>query len=58
MVSFEDGVIKFLDFLVDAHEIERNKTDAKRTFYQRSNYVFSNFHRYSNETMANLMFDT
>lgn len=58
VVSFEDGVIKFLDHLVDAHELERNKSDTQKSFYQRSNYVARNFHRYSNETMANLMFDT
>ena len=56
--GFEDKVIKFLDYLVDAHEVERNKSDANRTFYQRSNYVLRNFHRYSNDTMANVMFDT
>ena len=56
--GFEDGVLKFLDHLVDAHEIERNKSDANRSFYQRSNYVATNFHRYSNDTMANVMFDT
>jgi len=27
VVSYEDGVLKFIDFLVDAHEIERNKQD-------------------------------
>ena len=26
--------------------------------YNRTNYVARNFHRYSNDTMANLMFDT
>ena len=56
--GFEDGVLGFLDYLVDAHEVERNKTDLFRSFYQRSNYVFRNFHRYSNDTMANIMFDT
>jgi len=58
VVSFEDGVIKFLDHLVDAHEIERNNEDAKQSFYNRARYVISNFHRYSNDTMANVMFDT
>ena len=58
MVSFEDGVLKFLDFLVDAHELERNKSDKNMDFYNRTNYVVRNFHRYSNDTMANLMFDT
>lgn len=58
VVSFEDGILKFIDFAVDAHELERNKTDFNKNFYQRSRYVAHNFHRYSNDTMANLMFDT
>jgi hypothetical protein len=58
VVSFEDSVLKFMDHLVDAHELERNKSDANKSFYYRANYVARNFHRYSNDTMANLMFDT
>jgi hypothetical protein len=58
VVSFEDGILKFIDFMVDAHELERNKSDFNKSFYFRSRYVFQNFHRYSNDTMANLMFDT
>lgn len=58
VVSFEDGVLKFLDHLVDAHELERNKSDFNKSFYYRANYVARNFHRYQNDTMANLMFDT
>ena len=57
-ISFEDTIITFLDFLVDAHELERNKDDLNRSFYQRSVYFYENFLRYSNETTANLMFDT
>lgn len=57
-MSFEDSIIKFMDYLVDAHELERNKQDFGKVFYDRANYVRSNFHRYSNDTMANLMFDT
>ncbi len=56
--SFEDNFLRFLDYLVDAHELERNKNDVNKNFYQRTNYVVNNFHRYSNETVANLMFDT
>ena len=56
--SMEDKVIKFLDYLVDTHELERNKADHGKTLVQRSNYVVRNFNRYSNDTMANLMFDT
>ena len=55
--SFEDTVVNFLDFLVDAHELERNKCDYRKTFYDRSIYFLWNFPRYSNDTMANLMFD-
>lgn len=58
VVGFEDGVLKFIDFLVDAHELERNKQDSNKTFYSRANYVARNFHRYSNDTIANVMFDT
>jgi hypothetical protein len=58
VVSFEDRVIKFLDFMVDAHELERNNWTNTQTFYNRANYVSRNFHRYSNDTMANVMFDT
>ena len=58
VVGFEDSVLKFIDFLVDAHELERNKSDSGKSSYNRTNYVFNNFHRYSNDTMANLMFDT
>ena len=58
VVGFEDGVLKFLDFLVDAHELERNKSDHNKVFYFRALYVMRNLHRYSNDTMANLMFDT
>jgi len=47
-----------MDHLVDAHEIERNKEDLKKNAYQRNEYVLCNWHRYSNDTMANLMFDT
>jgi len=25
--SFEDSFLKYIDFLIDAHELERNKTD-------------------------------
>jgi hypothetical protein len=32
-ISFEDTIITFLDWMVDAHELERNKHDTNRTFY-------------------------
>ena len=57
-VSFEDTILTFLDWLVDAHELERNKSDAFRSFYQRSLYLYENFFRYANDTHANLQYDT
>jgi hypothetical protein len=57
-ISFEDTVLTFIDWLVDAHEQERNTADKNRSFYQRVTYVYSNFLRYQNDTLANLMFDT
>ncbi len=56
-ISFEDTILTFLDWAVDAHELERNKADKNRSFYQRSIYVYENFLRYNNETVANAMFD-
>ena len=56
--KFEDRILHFLDWLVDAHELERRKTDIGATQYERTNYVARNFLRYQNDTMANLMFDT
>lgn len=50
--------VEFLDFLVDAHEENRNRADLNRTFYYRSVYVYNNFFRYLNPTMSNVMFDT
>ena len=57
-ISFEDTIITFMDWLVDAHEIERNKHDQHRSFYQRCSYVMDNYLRYQNDTMCNLMYDT
>lgn len=56
-ISFEDTFLTFVDWLVDAHEQERNNADVNRSFYQRTYYVFDNYLRYQNDTMANLMFD-
>jgi len=58
VMGFEDTVLTFIDHLVDAHEVERNKADLNKNPYQRNEYVVRNWHRYSNDTMANLMFDT
>merc|ERR1711935_1088367 len=30
--SFEEKIIRFCDFLIDAHELERNKTDFGMSF--------------------------
>lgn len=57
VVSYEDKIITFIDFLVDAHEDARNTADKNRNFYQRSVYAYSNFLRYQNDTMSNMMFD-
>ena len=57
-ISYEDTIITFLDWMVDAHEQERNSADHTRSFYQRSIYVYNNFLRYQNDTMANLMYDS
>ena len=57
-ISFEDTVINFIDWLVDAHEQERNNADFNRSFYQRATYVYENFLRYQNDTLCNIMFDT
>ena len=46
VVSFEDRVIRFLDWMVDAHEEARNTDDLNRNFYQRALYTYNNFLRY------------
>jgi hypothetical protein len=58
VMGFEDTVLTFIDHLVDAHEVERNKADLNKNPYQRNEYVVRNWWRYSNDTMSNLMFDT
>ena len=58
-ISFEDTFLTFLDWAVDAHELERNTADKNRSFYDRKHYyLYDNFLRYNNETIANAMFDT
>ena len=56
--SWAGSVTEFLDWLVDAHEENRNVCDYKRSFYARSVYFIKNYVRYSNPTVANVMFDT
>lgn len=58
LISFEDHIINFLDFAVDAHEENRNTEDRNRNFYSRSVYLYNNFLRYQNATMSNIIFDT
>ena len=53
-----NSLLDFIDNLVDIHEIERNKKDLKRNFYDRLLYSAENHFRLSNDTMVNLMFDT
>ena len=58
VVNYEDLILNYVDWMVDAHEEARNTADVNRNFYQRSVYVTQNFLRYQNDTMCNLMFDT
>lgn len=58
VVNIEDKLLNFADWAVDAHEESRNPNDRNRNFYQRSVYVYRNFIRYQNPTIANVMFDT
>ena len=46
VVDYEDKILHYMDFLVDAHEEARNPGDKNRNFYQRTNYVIRNFLRY------------
>ena len=57
VVNYEDMAINYLDWLVDAHEEARNSEDRNRNFYSRAVYAYNNYHRYSNDTLCNLMFD-
>ena len=53
-----NSLLDFVDNLVDIHEIERNKKDLSRNFYDRLLYSYENHFRLTNDTMVNLMFDT
>jgi len=57
-ISFEDTLLTFVDWAIDAHEDSRNKSDKNRSFYQRASYFYYNYLRWQNDTVANLMFDT
>lgn len=57
-ISFEDTFLTFVDWTIDAHEENRNINDRNRSFYQRSVYFYSNYLRWQNDTVSNLMFDT
>lgn len=57
VVSIEDRMINFLDWLCDAHEESRNPHDRNKNFYERSVFVWNNWARYSNPTVCNAMFD-
>ena len=54
----EDVGIGFFDNLVDAHEDERNTYDTNRSLHQRTSYVFENWFRLTNDTVANLTYET
>lgn len=56
--GFEGTVIAFLDWLVDAHEQERNRAEKCDNFYTRTEYVANNYPRYMNESLGNIMYDT
>ena len=58
IISFENQIINFLDWTVDAHEETRNTEDRNRNFYKRSVYVWNNFMRFQNATVSNIMFET
>lgn len=58
VVNYEDELLNLADWMVDAHEEARNPMDRNRNFYSRAVYFLQNFHRYQNDTMCNLMFDT
>jgi hypothetical protein len=58
VVSLQDKILNYVDWLVDAHEDARNRNDANKTFYMRSIYFFDNYLRYQNDTMANVMYET
>ena len=57
VVNYEDMIINYCDWMVDAHEEARNPEDRNRNFYDRSVYLKDNFLRYQNDTMCNMMFD-
>lgn len=57
VINYEELFINYLDWAVDAHEEARNSEDRNRNFYSRAVYALNNYHRYSNDTVCNLMFD-
>lgn len=44
--------------MCDAHEEPRNPHDKNHNFYDRAVFTYKNWHRYSNPTVCNLMFET
>ena len=54
----QDKILNYVDWCVDAHEDARNTNDKNKTFYMRAIYLFDNYLRYQNDTMANVMFET
>lgn len=53
-----DNLMEGLDLAIQNHEPERYSGEAKHTMVHRLKYVLKHFHIYSNETMANLYFNT
>ncbi len=40
VVNYEDEILNYVDWLVDAHEEARNPEDRNRNFYQRAIYTY------------------
>ena len=45
-ISYEDTILTFFDWLIDAHEDARNDGDKNRSFYSRSIYFMENYLRW------------
>ena len=58
IVSMQDKLLNLIDWAVDAHEETRGKKEHKINFYNRSLYLWNNWLRYQNATMANVLYDT
>ncbi len=57
-MGVQDKLLNLIDWGVDAHEETRNRSEHYVNFYQRSLYLWNNWLRYQNATVANILFDT